>query len=120
MRGLGGFVLLAGIGVGLFVYFPAPVDRDTTLEQAKRATFERVAARRETAIAPVTATAPPSVARFSPPLTLTPAAATPKATAPTAKVAAEVSAAWTGRAVLISEIPSSSRAWAIKASFAIS
>ena len=35
MRGLGGFVLLAGIGVGLFVYFPAPVDRDTSLEQAQ-------------------------------------------------------------------------------------
>jgi hypothetical protein len=52
MRGLGGFVLLAGIGVGLFVYFPAPVDRDTTLEQAKRATSERVAARSETVIAP--------------------------------------------------------------------
>ncbi|MFA5901345.1 MAG: hypothetical protein WC829_19760 [Hyphomicrobium sp.] len=34
MRSLGGFVLLAGIGVGLFVYFPAPVDRSTTLEQA--------------------------------------------------------------------------------------
>ena len=66
MRGLGGFVLLAGIGVGLFVYFPAPVDRDRTLEQAKRATFERVAARSETVIAPVTTTAPSSVARFSP------------------------------------------------------
>jgi len=37
MRSLGGFVLLAGIGVGLFVYFPAPVDSGTTLEQAKRA-----------------------------------------------------------------------------------
>ena len=37
MRSLGGFVLLAGIGVGLFVYFPAPVDRSTTLEQATRA-----------------------------------------------------------------------------------
>ncbi|MTD96232.1 hypothetical protein GIW81_17980 [Hyphomicrobium sp. xq] len=93
MRGLGGFVLLAGIGVGLFVYFPAPVDRDTTLEQAKRATFERVAARGETAIAPVAATAPPSVARFSPALTLSPArsnaqfaAAAPTATTPTAKV----------------------------------
>jgi hypothetical protein len=93
MRGLGGFVLLAGIGVGLFVYFPAPVDRDTTLEQAKRATSERVAARSETVIAPVTATAPSSVARFSPALTLSPArsnsqlaAAAPSATAPTAKV----------------------------------
>lgn len=37
MRSLGGFVLLAGIGVGLFVYFPAPVDRSTTLEEATRA-----------------------------------------------------------------------------------
>ena len=43
MRGLGGFVLLAGIGVGLFVYFPAPVDRDTSLEQAKRVVADRVA-----------------------------------------------------------------------------
>ena len=45
MRGLGGFVLLAGIGVGLFVYFPAPVDRDTSLEQAKRVVAERIAPR---------------------------------------------------------------------------
>ena len=40
--------------------------------------------------------------------------------APTENVAADVSAACTGRAVVISEIPSSSRAWAVKASFAIS
>ncbi len=45
MRGLGGFVLLAGIGVGLFVYFPAPVDRDTSLEQAKRVVADRIATR---------------------------------------------------------------------------
>jgi hypothetical protein len=32
--------------------------------------------------------------------------------APAAKVAADVKAAWIGRAVVISEIPSSSRAWA--------
>lgn len=43
MRGLGGFVLLAGIGVGLFVYFPAPVNRNTTLEQAQRAAATSVA-----------------------------------------------------------------------------
>ncbi len=43
MRSLGGFVLLAGIGVGLFVYFPAPVDSDTSLEQAQRAVATRVA-----------------------------------------------------------------------------
>ena len=37
--------------------------------------------------------------------------------APTANVAAEVSAACTGRAVVISEIPSSSRAWAAQGIF---
>ena len=36
MRSLGGFVLLAGIGVGLFVYLPTPVDRHTSLENAQR------------------------------------------------------------------------------------
>ena len=39
--------------------------------------------------------------------------------APTAKVAAEVSAAWIGRAVVISDMPSSSCAWAASASLAI-
>ena len=38
--------------------------------------------------------------------------------APTAKVAAEVRAAWIGRAVVKSEMPSSSRAWAPRASLA--
>ncbi len=70
MRGLGGFVLLAGIGVGLFVYFPAPVDRDTTLQEAKRAVSERVAARSATVVAQSTATVAPNVSRFSPALTL--------------------------------------------------
>jgi hypothetical protein len=36
MRSLGGFVLLAGIGVGLFVYLPTPVDRHTSLENVQR------------------------------------------------------------------------------------
>lgn len=40
--------------------------------------------------------------------------------APAADVAADVRAVCTGRAVLFSEIPSSSRAWALNASFAIS
>lgn len=35
MRSLGGLVLLAGIGVGLFVYLP-PVDRNTSLDHARR------------------------------------------------------------------------------------
>jgi hypothetical protein len=33
MRSLGGFILLAGIGVGLFVYLPAPVDGSLSLAQ---------------------------------------------------------------------------------------
>jgi hypothetical protein len=36
MRSLGGFVLLAGIGVGLFVYLPTPVDRHASLENVQR------------------------------------------------------------------------------------
>ena len=73
MRGLGGFVLLAGIGVGLFVYFPAPVDRDTTLEQAKRVVAERVAssqARKTFPVARSAVSAPSRVASFSPPTLL--------------------------------------------------
>ncbi|MDH4981276.1 peptidoglycan-binding domain-containing protein [Hyphomicrobium sp. D-2] len=49
MRGLGGFVLLAGVGVGLFVYFPAPVDSGTTLQQATQALAVRHAADGEVA-----------------------------------------------------------------------
>ncbi len=35
MRSLGGFVLLAGIGFGLFVYLPAPVDGSLSLAQVR-------------------------------------------------------------------------------------
>jgi len=42
MRSLGGFVLLAGIGVGLFVYLPTPVDRNTSLEHVRRLAAARV------------------------------------------------------------------------------
>jgi len=76
MRGLGGFVLLAGIGVGLFVYFPAPVDRDTSLEQAKRVVAERVASsqvRKTFPVARDTVSAPSRVAGFSPSTRLAPA-----------------------------------------------
>jgi hypothetical protein len=66
MRGLGGFVLLAGIGVGLFVYFPAPVDYDTSLERAKSALEARLAVREtrrpQASVAPFTS----RVASFSP------------------------------------------------------
>ena len=37
MRSLGGFILLAGIGVALFVYLPAPVDSGPSFEQVQRA-----------------------------------------------------------------------------------
>ena len=69
MRGLGGFVLLAGIGVGLFVYFPAPVDRDTSLEQAKRVVADRIAtreARKTSTMARKTPAGSSRLASFSP------------------------------------------------------
>jgi hypothetical protein len=36
MRSFGGFILLAGIGVALFVYLPAPVDSGPSFEQVQR------------------------------------------------------------------------------------
>lgn len=72
MRSLGGFVLLAGIGVGLFVYFPAPVDRNTSLEQATRAAEAQAAAARHPA-APIALSSHTSTSRlasFAPPTTL--------------------------------------------------
>jgi hypothetical protein len=69
MRGLGGFVLLAGIGVGLFVYFPAPVDGDTSLEQAKRVVADRVASlevRKSSTIAHKTPAVTSRLSSFSP------------------------------------------------------
>ena len=100
MRGLGGFVLLAGIGVGLFVYFPAPVDRDTSLAQAKRVVAERVASsqvRKTFPVARNTKSAPSRVASFSPPTRLTPqkrtrVAAPAVAAAPALTAAAKVEA----------------------------
>ena len=37
MRSLGGFILLAGMGVALFVYLPAPVESGPSFEQVQRA-----------------------------------------------------------------------------------
>jgi hypothetical protein len=74
MRGLGGLLLLAGICVGLFVYFPAPVDRDTSLSEATRVNETRMppaAPRKVTAAAPTPA-APSRLASFSPSRQLAP------------------------------------------------
>lgn len=65
MRGLGGLLLLAGIGVGLFVYFPAPVDRDTSLTHATRATETRVAPTPRAKVAVTTNPAPARVSRIA-------------------------------------------------------
>jgi len=67
MRSLGGFVLLAGMGVGLFVYLPAPVDSYTSLDTAQRlaATF---AAQQQQARKPL---ARPATRTFSPGISLT-------------------------------------------------
>lgn len=95
MRSLGGFVLLAGIGVGLFVYLPAPVDRGTTLEEAKRAIAQRFAASLQ---APAATPAHPSsrLASFAPGVSLAHGdhrvqvakapTAEPQATAPAPKI----------------------------------
>ena len=94
MRGLGGFVLLAGIGVGLFVYFPAPVDRDTSLEQAN-ARCERVASsagRKHRPRAQIKR-APSRVASFSPGVRLTARSAERALPAPAVAAAPELTAA---------------------------
>ena len=39
VRGLGGFILLAGIGVALFVYLPAPVDSGASRDRLRRLAF---------------------------------------------------------------------------------
>jgi len=94
MRGLGGFVLLAGIGVGLFVYFPAPVDSETNLQQATRALAAREVAD-EIGSAPGEATYAPvnsRLAGFSPKRPLVPAHTSLAARAPAAKV--ETVALW--------------------------
>lgn len=92
MRSLGGFVLLAGIGVGLFVYFPAPVDRSTSLAEATRVVEHRAA---EAAIPPAVRSGASRVASFAPTTTLnahaqsggaTAAPAAPPSAPPAAKV----------------------------------
>ena len=64
MRSLGGFILLAGIGVALFVYLPAPVDSGPSFEQVQRAA--RVAQLPQTPFKPAA-----RLSAFSPSIALT-------------------------------------------------
>src|SRR3984893_9783798 len=64
MRNLSGFILLAGTGVALFVYLPAPVDSAPSFEQVQRAA--RVAQRAQTPFKPVA-----RLSAFSPSIALT-------------------------------------------------
>lgn len=66
MRILGGFVLLAGIGVALFVYLPAPVDSGTSLDH-----LQRVAASRAARLPPKKFTPVSRLSSFSPSIALT-------------------------------------------------
>ena len=70
MRSLGGLVLLAGLGVGLFVYLPAPVDRDTSLKNAQQHS-EMSTVPKQRAERPVAAPATqPGLRSFSPGISL--------------------------------------------------
>lgn len=71
MRSLGGFILLAGIGVGLFVYLPTPVDNNTSLKHATRVSEQAVHA----------APAPSRLVAFSPAVPLPTAAVRQRNTA---------------------------------------
>ena len=62
MRSLGGFILLAGIGVALFVYLPAPVDSGASLDR-----LQRVAASRSAQLPPAKFTPVSRLGSFSPP-----------------------------------------------------
>jgi len=65
MRSLGGFILLAGIGVALFVYLPAPVDSGASLHR-----LQRVATSRSSQLPPANITSASGLGSFSPSVTL--------------------------------------------------
>ena len=65
MRSLGGLVLLAGIGVALFVYLPAPVDSGPSLDQ-----FQRIDAPRTAQVPPTKFTPVARLSAFAAPIEL--------------------------------------------------
>ena len=65
MRSLGGFILLAGIGVALFVYLPAPVDSGASLHR-----LQRVATSRSSQLPPAKFTPASGLGSFSPSVAL--------------------------------------------------
>ena len=65
MRSLGGFILLAGIGVALFVYLPAPVDSGASLHR-----LQRVATSRSSQLPPAKFTSASGLGSFSPSVAL--------------------------------------------------
>jgi hypothetical protein len=71
MRSLGGLVLLTGIGVGLFVYLPAPVDRDTSLKNAQQHSEMSTVPKVRTEPVIAEPDAQPGLRSFSPGISLT-------------------------------------------------
>jgi hypothetical protein len=65
MRSVGGFILLAGIGVGLFLYLPTPVDSGASRDRLRRLTFSGSAWLLPAKFAPVS-----RLASFSPSVAL--------------------------------------------------
>jgi len=65
MRSLGGFILLAGIGVALFLYLPAPVDSGASLDR-----LQRVAALRSARLPPANFTPVSRLGSFLPTVAL--------------------------------------------------
>ena len=89
MRNFGGLVLLSGIGVALFVYLPAPVDRSSSLDKLRD-----VATASDVQLPPSGFTLTARLRAFSPSIAL----ASPPAPAPepalSAPVVAQAQPAW--------------------------
>jgi len=85
MRSLGGLVLLSGIGVALFVYLPAPIDRGSSLDELRHA-----ATASDVQLPPSGFTSTARLRAFSPSIAFAPA----RAPALSAPVVAQAQPAW--------------------------